>query len=100
MAIDWWVVAFNITMMEKTSKEYFVCFSYLVRLDSGKLSKSATSMAEAIFKADAIRKHSMLLDDSDSEGMDKSTEKLRKLNSPNLSTISSQRNQKVKDFKV
>ena len=57
-------------------------------------------MAEAIFKADAIRKHSVLLDDSDSEGMDKSTEKLQKLNSPNLSTISSQRNQKGKDFKV
>ena len=100
MAIDWWVIAFNITIMEKTSKEYFVCFSYLVRLDSGKLSKSATSMAEAIFKVDAIQKHSVLLDDSDSEGMDKSAEKLRKLNFPYLCTISSQRNQKGKDFKV
>ena len=37
------------------------------------------------------------LDDSDSE---QSTGKLRNLNSPNLSTISSQRNQKMKDFKV
>jgi hypothetical protein len=30
-------------MIKKTSKEYFVCFSYLIRLDSGKLSKSTTS---------------------------------------------------------
>ena len=39
MAIDRWAVAFNITMMEKTSKEYSVCFSYLIRLDSGKTLK-------------------------------------------------------------
>ena len=36
--------------------------------------KSATSIAEANFKADANRKHSVLLDDSDSEGVDKSME--------------------------
>ena len=65
-------------MMEKTSKEYFVRFSYLIRLDSGKLSKSTTSTL-------TLREN---------------TEKLRNLNSPNLSTISSQSNQKVKDFKV
>ena len=31
MAIDRWAVALNMTMMETTSKEDFVCFSYLIR---------------------------------------------------------------------
>ena len=107
MAIDRWAVAFNITKMGKTLKEIFVCFSYLVRLDSGKLSKSATSMAEAIFKADAIRKHSVLLDDSDFEGMDKSTERNNIKETAEvedeffeLFTINSQRNQKEKNYKI
>ena len=81
MAIDRWAVAFNITMMEKTSKEYFVRFSYLIRLDSGKTLK--------IYNFNWM-----------TLTLRQSTGKLRNLNSPNLSTISLQRNQKVKDFKV
>ena len=76
-----WAVAFNITMMEKTSKEYSVCFSYLIRLDSGKTLK--------IYNFNWM-----------TLTLRQSTGKLRNLNSPNLSTISSQRNQKMKDFKV
>ena len=41
-ALDWWAVAF-ITMMETTSKEYFVCFSYQIQLQ-GNNTTAATEM--------------------------------------------------------
>ena len=79
MAIDRWAVAFNITMMEKTSKEYYVCFSYLIRLDSGKTLK--------IYNFNWM-----------TLTLKESTGKLRKLNSPNLSTISSQKKSESERF--
>jgi len=79
VAIDRWVVAFNITMMEKTSKEYSVCFSYLVRLDCGKSLK--------IYNFNWM-----------TLTLKESTGKLWKLNSPNLSTISLQKKSEGERF--